>query len=274
MTGPDRGEQRPTMNLEGQVALISGSAVGVGRGLALTLSAAGARIVGLDIDEPANLEAAALVRERGGEFLPIRCDVSDRFQVREAVDRAVEHWGQIDLLMNNAAVFEDSTLLGGSYDTQTEAYERSMGSCALGAFFCTCACTPIMIEGGGGTIINIMTEHLDEDYALTRLPGLGYDCAKFALWRQVETWAYQLRDTPVRVYGLAFGATDTPMLRGFAPDRAAVAMKPEDIGQAVLNVLAHGAEGPSGHTWRFGYTGTPRAESLKAIAAIAPASDR
>ncbi len=258
------------MRMEGKVAVVTGAAVGVGRGLALTLANEGARIAGLDIDVVNNQETVAQVREGGGDCLAIDCDISDKAQVRGAINRVLDAYGRIDLLINNAAVFEDSTLLGGTYELQCEAYERSMNTCALGAYFCARACTPAMLAVGGGNIINIITEHIDEGHYLTRLPALGYDCAKFALWRQVETWAYQLRKSNIRVNGLAFGATDTPLLRGFAPDHADAAMKPADVGQAVLNVLAHGEAGPSGNIWRFGYTGTPREESLIAIDAIAP----
>ncbi|MEM1436647.1 MAG: SDR family oxidoreductase [Pseudomonadota bacterium] len=258
------------MGMQGKVAVITGSAVGVGRGLALTLSAEGAAVAGLDIDVVNNHETGTLVRADGGAYLAVDCDIADKVQVRRAINQVLDRFERIDLLINNAAVFEDSTLLTGTYESQTEAYERSMNTCALGAFFCAHACVPALLAAGGGNIINIITEHIDKGSYLTRLPALGYDCAKFALWRQVETWAYQLRETNLRVNGLAFGATDTPLLRGFAPDRADAAMKPADIGQAILNVLAHGEGGPTGQVWRFGYTGTPREESLTAIAAIAP----
>ena len=104
----------------------------------------------------------------------------------------------------------------------------------------------------------------------TGRPALGYDCAKFSMWRQVETWAAELKEKNIRVNGLCFGATDTPMLRGVAPDLADVAMKIEDLGQAVVNVISHGDDGPSGETWLFGTSGTPREDSLVAIAALAP----
>ncbi|MCY3640277.1 MAG: hypothetical protein OXH37_04610, partial [Gammaproteobacteria bacterium] len=64
---------------------------------------------------------------------------------------------------------------------------------------------------------------------------------------------------------------NSPMLRGAAPDLADSAMKPADIGQAIANLIAHGDGGPSGETYLFGTSGTPREESLAAIAALAPA---
>ncbi len=258
------------MLLEGKVAVITGAAVGIGRGMALALAGRGARVAGLDIDVVNNHETAAQLRSAGGECLAIDCDIADRGQVRSAISQILERFGRIDMLINNAAVWDDSRLLRGTYESQTAAYEHAIGACALGAYFCARACVPAMLAAGGGNIINIITEHIKEGHYITHMPALGYDSAKFAMWRQVESWAAELRKSNIRVNGLAFGATDTPLLRGVAPDFADAGMKPHDIGQAVINVLAHGDDGPSGETWVFGTTGTPREDSLVAIEAIGP----
>ncbi len=258
------------MILGGKVAVVTGSAVGIGRGISVALSQQGANVVCLDIDVVNNRQTAELVRVAGGECIAIDCDVADKIQVRHAINAAVQSFGRIDVLINNAALWEDSSLLGGSYESQTDAYDRAMGACAMGAYYCARAAVPAMLEVGAGNIVNIITEHIKEGHYLTGRPALGYDCAKFSMWRQVETWATELKEKNIRVNGLCFGATDTPMLRGVAPDLADVAMKIEDLGQAVINVISHGDDGPSGETWLFGTSGTPRQDSLAAIAALAP----
>ena len=258
------------MRLDGRVAVITGSAMGVGRGIALALAERGGRIAGLDIDEQANEETRRQVEALGSEFLPVSCDISDKTAVRRASDEIGERFGRIDLLVNNAAVWEDSRLLAGTFENQTVEYERSMATCALGAYYCMAACLPMLLESEGD-VINIITEHIEPAHHLKNMPALGYDCAKFALWRQVASWADELREKNVRVHGLAFGATDTPLLRRVASAGfAEKAMRPADIGQAVINVLAHGPEGPSGEIRVFGVTGTPREDSLKEIEAFGP----
>jgi len=257
------------MRLDGQVVVITGSAMGVGRGIALALAARGALIAGLDVDAAANEETGRLLAAAGSEYLSVSCDISDKAAVRRAIDEVGERLGRIDVLVNNAAVWDDSRLLAGSYESQTAEYDRSMGTCAMGAYYCMAACLPLLLESGGN-VINIITEHIEPAQHLKNMPALGYDCAKFALWRQVVSWADELKGRNLRINGLAFGATDTPMLRGVAGDFADSAMKPADIGQAVINVLAHGPNGPSGEIWVFGVTGTPREESLVAIEAIGP----
>ena len=256
--------------LTGKVAVVTGAAVGIGRCVSIALARQGARVAALDVDFHQNLETAALVRATGQECLALDCDVGDRIDVRRAMNRILQEFGRIDVLVNNAAVFDESSLLHGSYESQTAAFATAMGSCALGSFNCSSAATPALRAAGGGNIVNVITEHVKEGHYITGPSGWGYDCAKFAQWRLTAILAAGLKDLNIRVNGLCFGATDTPMLRGVAPDIADRAMKVEDLGQAVLNILAHGPGGPTGETYLFGTSGTPREESLKAIAALAP----
>lgn len=253
-----------------QVAVISGSAAGIGAGIALGLAERGVNIVGLDIDHRGNAALAGQIRGLGVRALAIDCDVGDRAQVQRAFKAVVDEFGRIDILINNAAVWLDCGLTTGTYESQTEAFAQSLNSCALGSFYCARAAAPTMIQGGGGNIINIITEHIKEGHYITGRPATGYDCAKFSQWRLTETWAVELQPHNIRVNALCFGATDTPMLRGVSAALADTAMKTADLAQAVINVLGHGADGPSGQSYLFGTSGTPRDESVRQIAALAP----
>ena len=258
------------MLLKDKVAVITGSAIGIGRGIAIALAREGANIIALDIDVLENHTTAAEVEAAGQECLALACDVSDKIQVRSAINEGLAAFGRIDVLVNNAAVFDNSSLLGGTFESQTAAFDAAMGACAMGAYYCARACTPAMVAAGEGNIVNVITEHVKPGHYITEMPAIGYDCAKFSLWRQTENWAHELRSVGIRVNGLCFGATDTPMLRAAAPDLADAAMKPADLGQAVINLIAHGIDGPTGETYLFGTSRTPRAESLEAIAALGP----
>lgn len=257
------------MNLDGHVAIISGSAVGIGRGIALGLAARGAYIVGLDIDINENAETAKQVHALGRECMDLHCDIGDGASVVRAIEAAAARFGRIDILINNAALWLDCSLTGGTFDSQSQNYARSMNVCALGSFHCACAATP-WLQRQGGNIINIITEHIKEGHYITGMAATGYDCAKFSQWRLTESWAVELAPKDIRVNGLCFGATDTPMLRSAAPHVADKAMKTEDLAQAVLNVIAHGKGGPTGQTYLFGTSGSARDDSLKQIAALAP----
>ncbi len=260
------------MDLNEQVAVITGGAIGIGRGIALALARAGAHIASLDIDPTGNDETAHLVQETGRSGIAIDCDVADRAQVRRAMSEVLQKLGRIDILVNNAAIYIDTSLTTGTYDSQTREYERSIAICALGGYYCARAAVPAMQQLGGGNIINIITEHIKEGHLMTGPGASGYDGAKWVMWRQTESWAVELREHNIRVNGLCMGATDTPMLRAVSVPIAEAAMKCEDVGQAVINVLAHGKDGPTGESYLFGTTGTPREQSLQEIAALAPAS--
>ena len=235
---------------DGQVAVISGSAVGIGAGIALGLAARGVDIVGLDIDQEANKGTAEKVRKLGRKALALECDVGDPAQVKSAFDHTLKTFGRIDILVNNAALWLDCSLTSGSYESQTQAFARSMNSCALGSYHCARAAVPAMQKGGGGNIVNIITEHIKEGHLITGMPASGYDCAKWSQWRLTQTWAVELKKHKIRVNALCMGATDTPMLRGLwkgdpPADFARTWMRPEQIGQQLIDLLA---EGPGGRT--------------------------
>ena len=259
------------MLLDGKVAVVTGGAVGIGRGIAVALAEGGADVASLDIDAANNAETAAQVRATGRQGIAIDCDVADKTQVRRAMNSALQRLGRIDVLVNNAAIYADTTLTGGSYESQTHAYERSIDICAMGSFYCATAAAAAMRAVGGGEILNVITEHIKEGHLMTGGAASGYDCAKWVQWRQVETWAIELAEHNIRVNGLCMGATDTPMLRAVSAAAAGAGMRASDVGQAVINILSHGGDGPTGETYVFGTSGTPRAQSLEQIAALAPA---
>lgn len=251
------------MLLEGQVAVVTGAAVGIGRGMAVAFAEEGADIALLDIDAVNNLEAAEAVRALGRRALAIDCDVADKVQVRKAFARVINELGRVDILVNNAAVWLDTSLTAGTFDTQSTNYERSIDICAMGSYYCALAAVPAMRKAGGGHIINIITEHIKEGHYITGMYATGYDGAKFVQWRQTESWAVELKPHGIRVNAICPGATDTPMLRNFSPAMADIGMKPADVALAALNIIRQGPDGPVGKSYLVGpsRSGTGRADA-------------
>lgn len=247
------------MLLEGKVAVITGSAEGIGRGLAIGMAEEGADVALLDIDAANNAETARLVRAFGRKALSLDCDIADKRQVRRAMHDAVQAFGRIDVLVNNAAIYGDTRLTVGTFESQSALYERSLDVCALGGYYCTLAAVPAMRLAGGGNVINIITEHIKEGHMYTGAPATGYDSAKWVQWRQTESWAVELKPYGIRVNALCHGATDTPMLRAFARIDPEKVMLPEDVALAALNVIRQGPDGPTGQAFVFGYSGSGRA---------------
>lgn len=251
------------------VIFVTGSAVGIGRGVCESFAKQGAVVVGLDIDEAANQEMGAAVELAGGTCHAYTCDISDKSRVKAVFRDLATKVDHIDLLLNNAAVYNDTTLTGGDWEKQSAAFDQAMGACALGAFYCTAAAVQLLMSATHSNIINVLTDHVKPAHALTGAPATGYDSAKFSLWRLTENWAVELKEKGVRVNGLCFGPTDTPMLRTFSPQLVPKAMVVEDLCQAVRNVIDQGPNGDTGQSYEFGMGITPRATTLQQIHAIA-----
>ncbi len=247
--------------MSGQVGFVTGSAVGIGRALAINVAKDGGAVIALDVDDKENAETKRLVEAAGGTCHAIHCDVGDRLAV-EAVFNSLPY-DHIDILINNSAVWNDTSLTAADPAAQTDAFETAMGACVMGAYYCTVAAVPLMSPGSN--IINILTDHVKEDFLITGAPATGYDAAKFGLLRLTESWAVELKDRGIRVNGLCFGATDTPMLRGVSVELAEKGMKPEDIALAVDNVVGQGPDGETGKSYLFGLTRQPREKSLEQI---------
>ena len=239
-----------------------------GQAVCKSFAGPGTTIIALDINSASNHETHQSVEAGGGICHSYTCDISDKTAVKSVFSDLAKKVDHIDLLVNNAAVYNDTSLTGGNWEEQTTAFDKAMGACALGAFYCTAAAIPLLINAEHSNVINVLTDHVKEGYYLTGGTATGYDAAKFALWRLTENWAVELKDNGVRVNGLCFGATDTPMLREFAPQAVPRAMHVDDLCQAVQNIVDQGADGATGQSYEFGMGATPRAESLQQIQAI------
>lgn len=138
--------------LAGKVALVTGAVRRIGRATALTLAAEGAAVV---INaRSSGQEAEAVVREietAGGRAIPHLADVTDENQVRAMVDRVLQAFGRIDILVNNAANRKHSPFTEMSF----AEWREITGVMLDGAFLCARAVLPAMIAGGGGCIVNI-----------------------------------------------------------------------------------------------------------------------
>jgi len=162
------------IDLSGRVALVTGGSRGIGRVDALTLARAGADVVVADILLESDSEeaerygalaqaarsqglvyteqTAAEIEQLGRRALALKCDVTDRAQVEGAVKRTVEELGASDILVNNAATLDN---MGRLPDQSPELWERDLRVNLTGAFNCSRAVWPHMVESGWGRIVNM-----------------------------------------------------------------------------------------------------------------------
>lgn len=214
------------------VALITGAAVGFGRGLARVFGRAGFSLALIDVrDELAT--TADEIRRFGTDVLAVRGDVTDDATLRTLVDETIETYGCIDVLVNNAGQVRFSPI-DAPIDTAIEHLEELWRVNTRAPYVLGRLVIPHMIEGRGGHIINIATDHIhtcgypvaishegSEACAWSNAPrrplGPGpfdaYDASKWALNGITQTWAHELRKHGIRVNNICLGATDSEMMR-------------------------------------------------------------
>jgi 3-oxoacyl-[acyl-carrier protein] reductase len=138
--------------LEGRVALITGAVRRIGRAIALALAGDGAAVVINTRRSRDEAEAvAAEIEARGGGALVQLADVTDETAAHAMVDATVQHFGRLDILINNAADRQQKPLT----EISLAEWRHITGIIVDGAFLCARACLPHMIAAGGGTVINI-----------------------------------------------------------------------------------------------------------------------
>lgn len=233
--------------LEGQVAIVTGAARGLGAAFARRLAAEGCAVVVTDRNDAVDAVASEI-----GATAHVG-DVADTAHVRAVVDATVAAHGTVDILVNNAGEVW-ATGPKDDWDKADADYERIFGSNTKGAYLFGRAVAPLMIEGGGGNIVNISTDHVKPCPDCDRHHGHGamdlYNASKWALNGFTFDWAKSLAKHHIRVNNICMGATDTEMLRGWLgsdPDPAYLAtwMKPEQTAQILVELLE---EGPDGRT--------------------------
>ncbi|MBI3091973.1 MAG: glucose 1-dehydrogenase [Candidatus Tectomicrobia bacterium] len=140
------------MSLQGKVAIVTGAAGGIGQAYAKALAAAGASVVVADIKDGGATVAA--ITAAGGLALALACDVSDETSSQAMVRQAVDHFGGVDVLVNNAAMFAGVAVK--PFDLiSVEEWDHMMAVNVRGTFLCCRAVVPAMRERGKGKIINV-----------------------------------------------------------------------------------------------------------------------
>ncbi len=205
-----------TRRFDGKVALVTGSARGIGYSTAALFAEEGTRVVICDMSPEAAAQAAETIsREYGVEALPLACDVSDEQQVEVMVANAIDAFGGIDILVNNAGVTRDNLL----FKMTTADWDVVMGVHLRGTFLCTRAVQRHMVEKRSGKIVN-----LSSTSALGNRGQANYSTAKAGLQAFTRTAAVELGPYNINVNAVAPGFVDTEMTRqtaarrGFEPE--------------------------------------------------------
>jgi D-sorbitol dehydrogenase (acceptor) len=190
------------LKLQDKVAIITGAASGIGEAVARRYLDEGATVVVVDVKDEGEL--ARRFEHTADRVLALRADVTRREDIRRIVDAAVERFGSVDILFNNAALFDMRPILDESWDV----YDRLYAVNVKGMFFLMQAVAKRMVEQGrGGKIINMSSQAGRRGEALVA----HYCATKAAVISYTQSAALALAKERINVNGIAPGVVDTPM---------------------------------------------------------------
>ncbi len=204
------------MRLEGKTAIVTGAAGGIGRASAEALAREGARLVLADLDGRRLEETAAALAAAGHTVVAERVDVTQAADVRCLVERCVDEFGRLDVMFNNAGIFNDSD--GSVVDTAEAVWDRVLAVNLKGVFLGCKFAIPAMLAGGGGSIINTASFVALVGAAVSQCAYTASKGGVLALTREI---AVEFARQGVRANALCPGPINTPLLADLLRDEAA-----------------------------------------------------
>lgn len=231
------------MILKDQVAIITGAARGIGQETAMTFIREGAKVVIVDRLEKELHETAEMIRDKGGDCLPIVADVSISSAVQDMVNQTVDKYKRIDILINNAGILGP---MKKSWEVSEEEWDEVFDNNLKSVWLCSKYVVPIMIGQESGNIVNLSSiagKECVETISTYASSKAGIKCLS-------RSMALELAPFGIRVNALSPAMIDTPMvafmtdeLRAFLLNKIPVGRfgRTEDVAEAILFLVSEKA---------------------------------
>jgi NAD(P)-dependent dehydrogenase (short-subunit alcohol dehydrogenase family) len=199
--------------LDGKVAVITGAGSGIGRVAASLFASEGAKVVVADVLGDHAEAVVADIEASGGSARAVAVDVSDENQVRSMVRVAVDTYGGLDVLFNNAGIFPGDD--GGILDTPPETWERVMQVNLKGVWLGCRAAVPAMLDSGGGSIVNVASFVALVGAATAQM---AYTASKGGVLAMTRELAVEYARQGIRANSICPGPIETPLLAELLAD--------------------------------------------------------
>lgn len=241
------------MRLRDRVAIVTGSAQGIGQAIVTGLAREGAAVVVADIKEEKAQQTAASINEAGGRAIAMKVNVLNLADIQAMVDQTLAQFGQIDILVNNAGILVVKPML-----EVTEAdWDLQLGVNLKSLFFTTQKVAEAIIKAGRrGKIVNVAST---SSFTASTIPTVPYDISKAGVHMLTKSSAVQLAKYGINVNAIAPGTIDTDLARSaLEPEKLAKfgqvripwgrLGQPEDLVGAVVFLCSDEADYVVGHT--------------------------
>jgi len=207
--------------LAGQVAIVTGGATGIGGATARRLAEEGARVLIADINVPLAQEQVERIRSSGGTAESIEADAGQHDDIQKMVARAVDLWGSLRILVNNAYSPSGADGAGGAEEVTEMAWDRGMAVLVKSMFLGAKYAVPVMQRSGGGSIVNISS-----GAGLRGSPlAFAYSATKWALRGMTKSAAMDLARRKIRVNSVHPGPIETDMISWRSPEETEKRLK-------------------------------------------------
>ncbi|MEV6163926.1 SDR family NAD(P)-dependent oxidoreductase [Streptomyces sp. NPDC052052] len=211
--------------LDSKSVIVTGAGSGIGRASALAFANAGAQVVVADLNDASAKETVAAIEDQGGRAVTVVGDLSDPAVVDRVVTTALDAFGAIDVLVNNAGIMDR---MSAAHETEDAEWERVIRINLTAPFLLTRAVLPHMLEAGRGVIVNTASEASLRGSAA----GAAYTASKHGIAGLTKSLAVMYRDKGIRANAIAPGGTATNIQVNVAEN----ALGPATLGAYMGNV--------------------------------------